>query len=223
MEPEWSERSEAMRKDVLKSFEMFSALDDSDISELEKISVKKRFNEDEIIFFEGETPNYFYLLTSGFVKIYKTDSKGNEIVLHNFAAPIMIAEMASLEDLPFPATAICKEPCEFILIKKDKFIEMLKTNSHISFNIIRSLTKKIKNVEKSLSRNLLHDSTTKVANFIYESPMEFKKTKNVVIAKELNISPETLSRTLRKFKDLNIIDQNHNLLDRDALKKYIQF
>lgn len=211
-----------MNNEILKQFEMFNSLDEKELETIEQISYSKKYNENEIVFFEGEDPQYFYLLVSGFVKVYKVDNKGNEIVLHNFAGATMIAEMAALEEFNFPATAVCEEQCEFILIKKNEFINLLKNNPELSFKVIKSLTRKIKNIENSLSRNLIYDSTTKVANFIYENPIIFKETKNRQIAKNLNITPETLSRVLRKFKDLNIIDKEHNLIDKNSLKTYTQ-
>ena len=191
--------------------------------EIKEITHTKRFQKDEIIFFEGDNPNYFYILLFGFVKVYKTDHKCNEIVLHNFAPVSFIAEMASIESFKFPASAICTSDCEIALIKKDEFITILKTNPEISFALTKSLTRKIKALEGLLNRSLIFDATTKIASYIYHNEELFKTKKNKLIANELNTTPETLSRVLKKLKDLGILDEDSNIIAKEKLELLLHF
>ncbi|MBD3841521.1 MAG: Crp/Fnr family transcriptional regulator [Campylobacterales bacterium] len=207
----------------LKNIELFQTINPQGLDLIYLITSIETYNKGNIVFYEGDEPLYFYILLKGSVKIYKVDYKGNEIVLHLFNAPYMIAEMASLEDFNFPASCVCLEDCKFALIKKEKFLQILKENSHISFEIIKSLTRKIKNMEAVVNRSLIFDATTKVAMYIDKDPEQFKTKKNKDIANELNISAETLSRVLKKLKDSNIIDTQLNLLDRDKLQMFINF
>lgn len=191
--------------------------------QIEIITTVKNYNESEIIFFEGEIPQYFYLLLSGFVKVYKTDHKCNEIVLHNFAPTAFIAEMASIENFKFPASAIALSDCKIALIKKDEFIEILKTHPEISFLLTKSLTRKIKALEGLLNRSLIFDATTTIASYIYHNEELFKSKKNKDIASELNITPETLSRVIKKLKDLKILDTESNIIDKNKLEVLLNF
>lgn len=193
------------------------------LREIEQITTIKRFQKDEIIFFEGEEPLYFYLLLEGFVKIYKTDHKCNEIVLHNFTPVNFIAEMASIEDFKFPASAISISDCKIALIKKNEFITILKTNPHISFELTKSLTRKIKALEGLLNRSLIFDATTKIAFYIYHNEELFKSKKNKLIANELNTTPETLSRVVKKLKDLGILDEDSNIIAKEKLELLLHF
>jgi CRP-like cAMP-binding protein len=191
--------------------------------QIEIITTVKNYNESEIIFFEGEIPQYFYLLLSGFVKVYKTDHKCNEIVLHNFAPTAFIAEMASIENFKFPASAIALSDCKIALIKKDEFIEILKTHPEISFLLTKSLTRKIKALEGLLNRSLIFDATTTIASYIYHNEELFKSKKNKDIASELNITPETLSRVIKKLKDLKILDSESKIIDKNKLEVLLNF
>lgn len=175
------------------------------------------------MFYETEEPKYFYFLNSGSAKVYKVDSKGNEIILHNFRAPTMIAEMASIENFKFPASCVAMENSEFLLIKKNEFITLLKTNSNISFHVIKSLTRKIRGMEGLLNRSLIFDATTKVAHYIDEKTKDFTEKKSKDVASELNMTAETFSRVLKKLKDLKILDKNRNLINRDKLQTFLNF
>ncbi|MCI0500310.1 MAG: Crp/Fnr family transcriptional regulator [Epsilonproteobacteria bacterium] len=194
-----------------------------EFSHIEEITTKKKYTEGEIIFFEGEIPHYFYLLLSGFVKVYKTDHKCNEIVLHNFAPTTFIAEMASIENFKFPASAVALSDCVIALIKKNEFIDILKTHPEISFLLTKSLTRKIKALEGLLNRSLIFDATTTIASYIYHNEELFKTKKNKIIANELNITPETLSRVLKKLKDLKILDNESNIIDKNKLEVLLNF
>ena len=207
----------------LQKHQIFSGLQEEELKKISEITYSKKFGKDQIIFYESEDPKYFYLLDSGLAKIYKVDAKGNEIVLYNFSAPSMIAEMASIENFSFPASCVALEDCNFLLIKKEEFIHLLKSNSDISFHVIKSLTKKIKGMEGLVNRSLIFDATTKVAHYIDERTDDFINKKSKDVANELNMTPETLSRVLKKLKDLDVLDKDRNLINRDKLQMFLNF
>ena len=58
------------------------------------------------------------------------------------------------------------------------------------------------------------------AKYIYDNEEDFFKTKNILIAEILNITPETLSRILRVFKDEELINTKEKRINKDGLKAY---
>ena len=188
-----------------------------------QITMIKKYSKKEIIFFEGEDPQYFYLLLSGFVKIYKTDHKSNEIVLHNFAPTSFIAEMATIENFQFPASAIAISDTSIALIKKEPFLVILQSDPQISFLLLKSLTRKIKALEGVLNRSLVFDATTSIASYIYHNEELFLKKPNKESAHNLNITPETFSRIISKLKKLKILGTNREILDKNKLEVLLNF
>jgi len=212
-----------MIKTKLKEIEIFSQLSDDEIEKIINISIVKKLSRENILFYEGEKPEYFYALLEGYVKLYKTDLKGNEIVIHFFTTPTFMAEMPSFENIPFPATAIAmKEESEFLLIDREKFLKLLNTDPKFSFYIIKSLTKKVRTLEQVINRNLIYDAITKVCSFIKENPDEVVNRKHKEIAIILNMAPETLSRVLKKLKKLDIIDLECRLINEDKLDMFLK-
>jgi CRP-like cAMP-binding protein len=88
-------------KQLLQKLDIFSNLDKNEIETITNITTIKNFENKQIVFYEGEIPEYFYILLEGDVKIYKVDNKGNEIILHHFSGTTMVAEMASIENFWF--------------------------------------------------------------------------------------------------------------------------
>ncbi len=203
----------------LQKLNLFKLLNKKEIELLADISILKKLSTNNILFYEGEEPKYFYLLLEGHLKLYKTDLKGNEIVIHYFTQPTFIAEMASLESIKFPATAIAtREEVEVLLINKEKFSKILQEDAKFSFHLIKSMTLKIKHLELVINRNMVYDAMTKVCSFIEENPKYMLSVKNKEIANFLNMAPETLSRILSKLRKLEIIDKKNIVLDEDKLK-----
>ena len=213
-----------MMKNKLKLVDIFNKLDDKEMNELVNITTIKKLNCDNILFYEGDESNYFYILLDGRLKLYKTGVKSNEIVLHYFTKPEMIAEMATLENIKFPATATATVDNTIIaVIHRAKFLALLKNNYNFSVHIIKSLTKKIKNLEVAINRNLIFDATTKVCSLLKEDPKILENSKNKHIANILNMAPETLSRTITKLKKLNIINKTQKLIDEEKLDLFLDF
>jgi CRP/FNR family transcriptional regulator len=207
----------------LKKIYLFEKLSDGELNKLVSIAQIKKFYANNIIFYAGDSSKYLHILIGGTAEVYKSDYKANKITMHSFNAPAIIAEVANLEHIPFPATCEAIEDCELILIDYVEFEKIFLSDPIVSLQIIKSLTKKIKALESTIDNNLVLDATARVAKFIYQHNDRFKMTKNVNIAKELNIKPETLSRLLKKLKDDNIIDKDGTIIDYEALKeKFIQ-
>ncbi|MFY9073637.1 Crp/Fnr family transcriptional regulator [Malaciobacter mytili] len=205
-------------KAKLKEIFLFKDLDDNTLDKIAKITSILRLSKDNILFYEGEESKFLYLLTKGIIKVYKTSSNDKEIILKYFHANEFIAEVANFENIAYPATAQCFIDSEVLKIDFFKLKEIIYSNPKLAFVIQTSLIKKIRNLEKLVSLHIVLDSKERIAKYIYEQPEQFFNTKNIIIAEILNISPETLSRMLKGFKDEGIIDIKNKTINKEKLE-----
>ncbi len=207
----------------LKDIPFFSALDDQALKRLERISYFKTYNAGELVFYEGDMPTKLYILVDGVLRLYKTDSKGHEIYIHQFTPTSMVGELANFEQIPFPASARFITKGAVLKIEFKDMEEDFFKNPEISMQIIKSLTRKVKILSNVIHHEMILTSEAKVAKLIDENAEIFEKIKNNQIAQIINVSAETLSRTLTKLKHNKIISIDDKyvitILDRDALKK----
>jgi len=206
----------------LKSIFLFSHLNETDIEELALITKYKLYKNGEILFYEGTAPDKLYILIDGILKGYKTDMKENEIVLHYFYPVSLVAEMANLHHIPFPATAEFQTDGSVLEIDYQAFENNFLKNPSISFELIKSLTQKLKYLENIITTRLALDSTSRVAKFLYENGDLDDSMKRNKIATILGLTPETLSRSFKKIKTLGLISdegKNFTILNRDGLKE----
>ena len=206
----------------LQNIDMFKDLDEVIIKKIEKFTTEHTIPKDNIVFYEGDDSKYLYLLAHGIIKLYKTSSHHKEIVLKYFHENELIGEVANFEHIPYPATAKAYTDVEILKIDFENLKDIIYSNPELSFIIQTSLIKKIKNLETIISTNLVLDSKERVAKYIYNHSNDFFTTKNILIAEILSVSPETLSRILKFFKDHDIIDVKAKTINRDALLEYFE-
>lgn len=207
-------------KTKLKELFLFSDLDDVTIEKIEKFSTVVKLPKEDILFYEGDEATNMHFLLNGIIKLYKVTSNDKEVVLKYFHHNELIAEVANFENINYPATAQAYTDIEVLKVDFTQFKEIILVQPELSYKIMTSLIKKIKNLEGIVSSHIVLDSKERVAKYIHDNPEDFFKTKNVLIAEILNISPETLSRILRVFKDENLVDSKAKIVDKEGLKSY---
>lgn len=208
----------------LEQFWFFESLTNEELDDLKKITIKKSYKKGELLFYANEQSRYLHFLAKGCAKLYKHDSKENEVVLHHLYAPNLLAEISNFEELPYPANCSFETDATIYLIDYAKFKQQFLYKPQISILFIKSLTKKIKALESFINYSLTTDSFTKTARFLYENEELFYSMKQIKIASLLNITPETLSRNLARLKKENIITKSKgqfHILDKKKLQQFL--
>jgi len=207
-----------------KSIPLFSGLKEEYLEALKAHIYIHDYSKGNIVFYEGDESKYLHILLEGTAKLYKTFPNGTQLHMHNFIAPDVIAYFATFEEIPFPAT------CEFItdgrigLLQMEKFNEYLH-DANFSRSLIVAMSKRMKLHADILHKETIYSSVAKIADLIYKNASIFKCLKHNEIAATLNITPETLSRTLSKLKKENIIIIDEHIvtiLDEAALLEIIE-
>ena len=208
----------------LNEIPLFSKLGKNFCNELKKEIYTKKFNKNSIVFYEGDKSEYVYILLKGVVRLYMTSPRGSQVQIHRFTAPNIIGEYICFQKKPFPVT------CEFItdgmigLLHFKKIYKYLD-NKAFSLELISALTDKIVLLSSLIRQETIFTAEAKIADFILTKIDIFNKLKQIEIAMILNLTPETFSRILTKFKQENIILIKNGKLkvtNREILKMIIE-
>ena len=202
----------------LKDVYLFRDLCDETLDRIAEFTTYLNLSKDNVLFYEGEESNYLYLLKKGIVKLYKTSSNDKEIILKYFHSNEFIAEVANFESIPYPATAQSFTDTEVLRIDFGSLKDLIYSDPSLAYIIQTSLIRKIRNLENLVSLHVVLDSKERIAKYLCEHTEDFFNTKNIIIAEILNISPETLSRMLRVFKNDGLIDNKNKTVDTERLK-----
>ena len=210
----------AQNIECLQKISFFENLNQKELELLKSFSTIRNFSKGEILFYEKDIPKCLTLLTEGALKIYKTDPKNNEVIMHRFSAYSLVAEMAILEGIPYPASAAFLSDGSVVEIDFEKFKENFLNDPTVSLEFFKSLSKKIKYLESIISLNIVLDSTERVAKYVceHDGVLEMKHNQ---LAQYLHMTPETLSRMFKKLMKLELIEKNagdYKILNRKALE-----
>jgi len=124
---------------ILRSSAILSSLNEDELNELAALSMERSFMPDEFIFWEGDTPKWFYIIAEGKVKILKHSSLGKEFIIAFFGPGEIFGEVAVFENKPYPASAQSVTETTVIGIKKDDFLSFLANHPQVALKIISVL------------------------------------------------------------------------------------
>lgn len=217
--------------ETMRRMRIFSSLSANDVQEISAHVRVRHVSQGDTLFRRGDKARAFYGIVLGWVKIYNSDSEGNEAVLGVFSAGETFAEAAMFLGGQYPATAEVVEDARLLEFEKDFFEQEIITKPQISQGIMGSMAfhlmrmtreieqLKILSAEQRLARfllNLCHDETGACSvSLPYEKSL---------IAARLGMKPETLSRSFAKLREAGIdaASTTIKITDVDELRKHCQ-
>ncbi|NOS84225.1 MAG: Crp/Fnr family transcriptional regulator [Ignavibacteria bacterium] len=229
-----------MLSDNLKKVYIFSGLDETELETLSKIVKQKTFNKGDIIFFDTEPYLGFYITVTGLVKIYKISKDAKEHILHLISPYNTFAEVPLFENFNeifddsfrYPANAMALEDdTRVILIPARQFRELLESNTKICIKMVSGFAKRLRHLNHHIEELTLKDVTKRVAGYILTEQNKAKDNDSISLniskndlAAYLGTIPETLSRTLKKLQDEDMITVDGKVIkicDMDRLKDFV--
>lgn len=135
---------------ILKRSLIFSHLNEDELTELSKIATERSFGSGEFVFWEGDTPDWFYIVVEGRVKVLKHSSSGREFIIAFFDQGEMFGEVAVFEDKPYPASAQAMTDTKVLKIKKQDFLSFLSNRPHTALEIINVLGGRLRDAQGRL-------------------------------------------------------------------------
>ena len=138
------------RTEILKQSLMFSSLNQDELAELSKLTTERSFKPGEFIFWEGDTPDYFYVVVEGRIKVLKHSSAGKEFIIAFFGLGEMFGEVAVFEGKPYPASAQAVADTKVLGIKKEDFLSFLSNHPQVALSIINILSGRLRDAQGRL-------------------------------------------------------------------------
>ncbi|GAB5047081.1 Crp/Fnr family transcriptional regulator [Thermodesulfovibrio sp. TK110] len=160
---------------MLTEVVIFNELSNDDIRNLEKNLIIQRLKRRQVIFYEGDKPEWFYILLKGKVKISKFSADGREIVLEIIDAPDFFGALAVIKNFSYPATAIAIEDCEIGKIGRDIFLEVFNNYPGLNNKILHHITMRLRGGIESLKSVALEDVLSRIVYQILKLATKYGK------------------------------------------------
>ncbi len=200
--------------DALRNCKLFTGLSVGDLQAISEVVVLKAIEKGDYLFREGDKAKGFYVVQKGAINVHRVNSIGKEQVIHIFRAGESFAEATLATDVGYPADGRAIEPSQVLLVQKDGFLALLRRQPELALRMLAAMSVHLRVLIGQLEDLTLKDVETRLANWVVKrcpdpqsskpQRIELKTTKRVLAA-ELGTVSETLSRTLAKFRDQNLV------------------
>ncbi|MEN9773665.1 MAG: cAMP regulatory protein [Pseudomonadota bacterium] len=188
----------------LRRVPMFHSLSESQIDTLAAGSVRRSYPRGRTIVSEGEPSPSMFILLSGRAKVQRSDAEGREVILAVISAGEVFGEMSLIDDEPRSASVITLESCDFLSLRKDSFLAVLRQSNDICLGLMRSLVQRLRAADRKIETLALLDVYGRVARVLLDSS-EVVNGDRVVrnrltrqqIAKMIGASREMVSRVMK--------------------------
>jgi CRP/FNR family transcriptional regulator, cyclic AMP receptor protein len=203
-------------QELLRTVPIFSELADSDISSLAKLSSRRRYPKDTVVFFENEEGDSFFMILEGRIKVTILGDDGREVILSMLGPGDFFGEMALLDNEPRSATAIAVEETELLSLHRTDFQTVLTDNRSITTALIKILTGRLRRANHQISTLALLDVYGRVARVIVDMAREegrrlrdgriaFRRATHQEIANRIGTTRETVTRMLKDLERQGLI------------------
>lgn len=122
---------------TLKGTQLFSSLNDTEITALAQRTAIRHFATGELLFSEGEPCIGLYVVAAGRVRIFKASQTGREQVLTIEGPGSSIAELPVFDGGPYPASAAAAENSQLLFISRNDFRVFCLEHPEVSLKVLQ--------------------------------------------------------------------------------------
>ncbi len=195
---------------------IFSDLSREKLLELNNLIIKREYKNGELIYMEGESGEYIYIIESGMVKLYKTGKDGDEYIIRLLKEGQFFGELVLFKEKNLNSSAEAIGDCNICIIGKSDLENLIKSSPDLSYKLLAAVTSRLNKAENQLESLALEDAREKTMRLLLELAKEsgIRKEKGILVnlplsrkglANLIGVSQETLSRKLSELQESGII------------------
>lgn len=212
------------KAEILRGSFIFSSLNDDELGELADLAIERSFVPNEFIFWDGDAPEWFYIVAEGKVKVLKHSSLGREFIIAFFGPGEMFGEVAVFENKPYPASAQAMTETKVVGIKREDFLSFLVNRPQVALRIISVLGGRLRDAQGRLGDLAGERVEQRLASVLLMLSSKLGLTLPFTrqeIADMVGTTTETAIRVMSRLKDRGIIRSVRGkviILDKEKLR-----
>src|SRR5262245_26011420 len=193
---------------LLKAMPLFAELPEEQVSALADGATVRRFQRGAFILRAGESPEGFYVVLAGRVKILLSNQEGDEVTLATVGPGEYLGEMGLLDDHPRSASVQALERCELVYISARDFTRCVSANPRLAFCFTQGLVRRLRQSNPQIASLALMDVYGRVARLLLDLSEDLfgkrvihKAPPKQEIAHMVGASREMVSRVMKHLQE----------------------
>ncbi|HEU4950651.1 MAG TPA: Crp/Fnr family transcriptional regulator [Holophagaceae bacterium] len=186
---------------------LFHRMRPEQVARLGELLRLKRLDLEEVLFREGDDCHGFYVVLEGAVQLRRSGEDGRETVLNVVRSGQSFAEAAVFSGGAFPATAVALEPSLLAHFPKAPFLRLLRDEPDLCLGALESLASWHHRLTFQVQQLSQEDGAGRLRRWLSDQARESRdgvvrlRVPKKVLAAQLGMAPETLSRLLRGLRE----------------------
>lgn len=211
--------------DLLKSVPLFAGFNDSALETLLAESNIQVQDRGSILFITGDEASHFYVILSGWIKLFRQTPDGHESVIHVFRSGESFAEAAIFNEQRYPVSAEAVDKTRLLAIRAAPFIRHVRETPDYALNIMGSMARHQHHLVTQIEQLSVQSTTQRLARFLLslcppgnDAITVSLPIEKALIAGRLGMQPESLSRALAKLRKVGTNCEGAEVHISDRLK-----
>ena len=217
--------------EFLRSVPIFADIDESELTKIARVGVRKKFKKGTIILLEEETGSALFVIIYGKVKVIRTDDDGREVILSILSENDFFGEMSILDGAARSASIVAITKTELFMIHRRDFLKLIHDFPSVAISLLREIASRLRKADAQIKSLSLKDAAGRVANVVVQLADEIGKIrKGRVEIDELPLqqdlanmagtSRETISRMVHMFIEKGHLELQGNKLIINDYEKF---
>ena len=192
-------------------------------AQLEKVGALVRIRHldtGQQLFAEGDPCTGFFVVLEGQIRLHRAGEDGRDATLSLVGAGSSFAEAAMFSGGVFPASAEALLPCTLAHFPGAPFLSLLREDQELCFKVLESLAGWHHRLTSQVQQLSTRDTGERLLRWLQDQARDGAVRLRVpkkVLAGQLGMAPETLSRQLKALRQQGLIeveDRHIRLLPR---------
>lgn len=168
------------------------------------------------LFYMGQKATHFYLIKSGSLVLYRPSYTGDNKVFRIAEQGDLLVETAMFLDRPeFPLSAQAATGVEVYCIPRYNLLRLCRESPDFSLTMLSGMAERIFQSLNRIDLLTIGNAAQRLVMYLMDLYMQQRSAWLVLpvaqslLARQLNITPETLSRQMSAFRRSGLIGDNH--------------
>lgn len=218
---------------LLRKAALFAGMDEAALSDCIEHGRTERYQRGQDVFALGDPAECLFFIVSGWIKLYRVNREGEEIVISVIGPGETFAEAAVFSQLRrYPVAAQACEESVLLLVPRSLFVERIKRDSEFSLRLLSAVSSRQRTLVQQIEQITVRTPPQRVGTFLLQLALPATTGRarvlipyeKYLLAHRLNIKPETFSRALRKLEHIGVQTSGHvvEITNLDTLRHFCE-
>ena len=215
----------------LRTALLFSDLSDTEISHFYDVAQARAYKKGKVLYLEGGEAEYFYVICSGWIKLFHTMPEGDEVIIDMLTNGHLVGESALFEKDHYASNAQVIEDVQLLSIPLRVLKDRISNSPTMALSMLSAMSLHHRRHYGEMALNATQNAPQRIGCFLLRlCPRDKKKSvifhlpyDKTLIAETLGMKGATFSRALNILRLKTGLRIKGTSVEIDSVDKLIKF